>query len=115
MFSDSKLCVDGVNNWMARWKIDGWTRAGHHLENDDLWRRLDRVLAGYSRKGIQVQLKHVPGHVGIYGNEKADRLAKAAVRRAHRNANLTPSQLLDKRLEAMADDIVEGMGIRVYG
>ena len=106
VFSDSLLCVNGVNSWMSRWRIDGWTRSGRQLQNADLWMLLSRVLAQYSRQGIDVQLKHVPAHIGILGNERADRLAKAAVRRAHRNANPTPAQQQDIRLNTMADDIV---------
>ena len=36
VFTDSKLCVDGVNKWMDRWEADGWTRLGRRLENADL-------------------------------------------------------------------------------
>ena len=91
---------------MERWQIDGWTRSGRQLRNQDLWMLLGRVLAQYKRRGIQVRFKHVPAHVGIKGNERADSLAKAAVKRAFRNANLTPSQLQDLNLEAAADNIV---------
>ena len=59
----------------------------------------------YRHRGIQVKFKHVPAHVDIHGNECADRLAKAAVRRAHRNANLTPSQIRAKSIDNMAEDI----------
>ena len=63
----------------------------------------------YRHRGIQVKFKHVPAHVGIHGNERADRLAKAAVRRAHRNANLTPSQLQERMIGNMAENIVAGV------
>jgi len=98
--------VDGVNDWMERWQIDGWTRSGRQLRNQDLWMLLARVLAQYKRRGIQVKFDHVPAHVGIRGNERADRLAKAAVERAFRNANLTSAQLQDIWLEDEADNIV---------
>ena len=107
--SDSKLCVDGTNVWMARWKVDGWTRGGQQVKSADLWKLLNRVLNEYKEKGIEVGLEHVPAHVGVYGNERADRLAKAAVRRAHRNANLSPSQQQERQLENQADEIVAGI------
>ena len=76
------------------------------MQNAYLCMLLSIVLAQYYRHCIYVQLKHVPAHIGILGNERADRLAKAAVRRAHRNANPTPAQQQDIRLNTMADDIV---------
>ena len=109
IFSDSKLCVDAVNIWMSRWRIDGWTRGGKRLHNVDLWKLLSRVLDEYKSKSIEVYFMHIPAHVGIYGNERADRLAKAAVRRAHANANLSPSQRLSRWVEDEADRIVAGI------
>ena len=70
---------------------------------------LDRVLSEYKSSGIDVKVKHVPAHVGIYGNEKADRLAGAAARRAHSNATLSPTEREDRNLDAMADIIVANL------
>ena len=109
VFTDNRLCVDGVNLWMDKWRADGWTRAGRYLQNEDLWRTLDNVLTEYKSKGIHVRVKHVPAHVGIYGNEKADRLAGTATRRAHRNAALSPAEREDRNLDTMADLIVTNL------
>ena len=51
-------------------------------------------------------LLYVPVHVGVHGNARADRLSKAAVRRARRNASLTAEQIEERNLDNMADDIV---------
>ena len=79
---------------------------GHPLENADLWRVMRRALTALARAKIQIRVRHVPAHVGIYGNEKADRLAKAAARRAHLAAARTEEQRQDQALDALADSII---------
>ena len=46
------------------------------------------------------------GHVGIVADERADRLAAAAARRAHRNCVLSASEREERRLESLADALV---------
>ena len=67
------------------------------------------MLRSYYWQGIDTVVSHVPAHIDIYGNEKADRLVKSAMKRAHRNRIQTPAQRQDRLLEDMADDIVNAM------
>ena len=67
------------------------------------------MLTEYESKGIEVAVTHVPGHVGIHGNERADRLAKAGSQRGHRDAVLTPAEREARRLEGMVDALVAGL------
>ena len=106
VFSDSRLCVDGLNKWMDQWEAEGWTRLGNPLENADLWRVMRRALTAFKQAKLQVRFRYVPAHVGIYGNERADRLAKAAAKRAHLAAARTVEQRQDQALDALADSIV---------
>ena len=109
IFSDNLYCVDGVNKWMARWRADGWSRAGQALRNLDLWELLRRVFSEYQARGFEVEVRRVPAHVGILGNERADRLAAAAARRAHRNCVLSASEREERRLESLADALVASL------
>ena len=110
--SDSRLCVDGINKWLPLWEADGWTRNGNRLENADLWRVMKRVLSALEKANLEVEFRYVPAHVGVYGNERADRLAKAAARRAHIAASRTVEQREEQLLDALADSIVAAIANR---
>lgn len=76
--SDSTYVVRGINEWMAKWKSQGW-RAGtknHNrpLQNLDLWLRLDGLLDSRN-----VTADWVRGHSGHTLNEECDALAAKAM------------------------------------
>ena len=110
--SDSRLCIDGINKWLPLWEADGWTRRGNRLENADLWQVMKRALTALADAGIEVEFRYVHAHIGVYGNERADRLAKAAAKRAHLAASRTEEQRQDQLLDALADSIIEAIANR---
>lgn len=73
--TDSQYVKRGVEDWMPRWKLNGWRTADRKpVKNRDLWERLDGALAGH-----RVRWRWVKGHVGHVENERADRLANLGV------------------------------------
>ena len=78
--TDSRYVMDGVTQWMARWKRNGWKTADKKpVKNEDLWRELDALCARHD-----IRWKWVRGHSGHSENERADALARAAIPSARR-------------------------------
>ncbi len=77
VYSDSNYLVQGMREWLAGWKRRRWRNAsGKPVANRDLWERLDALAA---RR--RVRWEWVRGHAGHPENERADRLARAAIPR----------------------------------
>lgn len=77
LYLDSEYVRKGVTEWMAGWKAKGWrTAAKQPVKNQDLWQRLDALLAASQH---QIDWRWVKGHAGNAGNERADALANRGV------------------------------------
>jgi ribonuclease HI len=80
LVTDSTYVGKGLSEWLPKWKANGWRRREHSrwapIKNEELWRRLDELLAGH-----RVRFKHVRGHSGHPENERCDALAVAAYQR----------------------------------
>ncbi len=75
IYTDSKYVMQGISEWIANWKRNGWkTAAKKPVKNYDLWQLLDKEVAVHS-----IDWNWVKGHSGIEGNELADQLANAAI------------------------------------
>ncbi len=76
--TDSKYVKDGITEWIAKWKKNGWkTAAKKPVKNEDLWRRLDAALMGHD-----VGWHWIKGHAGHPENERADALARRGAEQA---------------------------------
>lgn len=78
LYTDSKYVMQGINDWIANWKKNGWkTAARKPVKNVDLWQKLDVETSQHS-----VKWHWVKGHSGNEGNEMADQLANEAIDQA---------------------------------
>ncbi len=76
LYSDSAYLVNCfLQNWMARWRVNGWCNSkGKPVENQDLWRRLGELAERH-----RVQWIKVKGHSDNFYNERCDLLARQAM------------------------------------
>ncbi|MBW8078494.1 MAG: ribonuclease HI [Gallionella sp.] len=75
LHTDSKYVMQGITEWIGNWKKRGWKTADKKpVKNEDLWRRLDAIVARHEIEWIWVK-----GHAGHEGNERADVLANRGV------------------------------------
>jgi ribonuclease HI len=75
LYTDSGYLRSGITAWIARWKQNGWrTSDNKPVKNADLWSRLD-----LARSLHEVVWHWVEGHADSVENERADRLARAAL------------------------------------
>jgi ribonuclease HI len=73
--TDSRYVMDGLTQWLPKWKKNGWKTADKKpVKNDDLWRELDVLCAQHD-----LQWRWVRGHSGHPENERADALARGAI------------------------------------
>jgi ribonuclease HI len=77
LYSDSKYVLQGLSEWVAGWKRNGWKRKEKNklvpIKNVELWQELDRLVQLHS-----MTYHHVKGHSGHPENERCDVLAVAA-------------------------------------
>jgi ribonuclease HI len=75
--TDSTYVMKGITEWISQWKQRNWkTAARKPVKNVDLWKRLEQAVAPHS-----LAWKWVKGHSGVPENERADELARLAIRR----------------------------------
>ena len=87
LFTDSNYLRQGITTWLPAWKARGWRTADKKpVKNQDLWQRLEQALAHH-----RVEWRWVRGHSGDPDNERADQLARAAIRagRADRHPSVS--------------------------
>ncbi len=76
LHTDSKYVMDGLTKWIHGWKRNGWKTADKKpVKNEDLWKRLDEANQRHD-----VTWKWVKGHADDVMNNRADELARSAIK-----------------------------------
>lgn len=74
IYSDSAYCVNIINDWMYRWKANGWKRPkNEEIKNLEIIKQIYE-LAKYA------EIRKVSGHSGIKWNEYVDGLATERIK-----------------------------------
>ncbi len=72
IFTDSKYLKNGIENWIHKWKLNGWKTSNKQpVKNKDLWLILDDKIDYHD-----IKWNWVKGHANNKFNEKADSLAR---------------------------------------
>jgi ribonuclease HI len=76
IFSDSKYSIQCITQWAPGWEKRGWTKANGEIKNLDIIKVMHDLYQSLKDK---LQIHHVNGHVGVLGNELADRMSVWAI------------------------------------
>jgi ribonuclease HI len=68
LYTDSKYVMDGLTQWLPRWKANGWKTADKKpVKNDDLWK--------LRRRSVQAHEVRWQGWLGHYGHVENEAVA----------------------------------------
>ena len=76
IFSDSQYSIDCITKWAYGWKNKSWTKKGGEIKNLEIIKIAHEL---YDNIKNSIVIKHVKAHIGIEGNELADRMAMMAI------------------------------------
>jgi ribonuclease HI len=76
LYTDSTYVKNGITEWLKNWKAKGWKTADKKaVKNAELWQRLEEAALKHD-----VHWHWVRGHSGHDYNERADLLARMAIK-----------------------------------
>jgi ribonuclease HI len=71
IYTDSSYLINGITKWIHGWMKNNWkTSTNGDVLNKDIWQELYNLT-----KDRNINWKHVKGHAGIPGNDRADEIA----------------------------------------
>jgi len=72
----SQYVKGGITGWIFGWKKNGWRTADKKpVKNVDLWQALDEAIRRH-----EIEWRWVKGHAGNEMNDRADELAREAIK-----------------------------------
>lgn len=90
ILSDSKYALSCIDVWAAGWEKRGWKKTGGEIKNLAV---IQASYTLYNRIKPAIRLTHIRGHMGIEGNELADRMAMLAVQTRQAELRLYPEKI----------------------
>lgn len=100
IFTDSSYVISGITQWVHGWKKNNWkTKTGNDVANQFSWKQLLSLVEERAATS-SVHWHHVPGHVGVVGNERCDVIATSY-------AKGSPAHLYRGRLTAYDHAILD--------
>ncbi|UPR56061.1 viroplasmin family protein [Vibrio sp. ED004] len=97
IYCDSRYSIDCITKWASGWEKKGWTKQGDEIKNLDI---IKPAYALYQELASRITIHHVNGHVGIEGNELADRMSIVAI--SSKEQNLSRYSETDDLTEILA-------------
>ena len=98
IFCDSKYSIQCVTQWAINWQKKGWKKPSGEIKNLEL---IKEMFALHQQLKDKIQVLHVNGHVGVEGNELADRMSIVAIDKKDTNFTLYKGELDIEALLAM--------------
>jgi len=98
IFCDSKYSIQCVTQWAINWQKKGWKKPSGEIKNLEL---IKEMFALHQQLKDKIKVLHVNGHVGVEGNELADRMSIVAIEAKEPNFVLYDDELDVTRLLAM--------------
>lgn len=101
IYIDSSYVINGITKWIHGWVLKGWIGVNKQpILNKDLWEELNKI------NGSNIKWNLLPGHSGIFGNEKADEIATTF---ASENKPVLYKGTIDKYNKKILDFSTNGM------
>jgi ribonuclease HI len=103
--TDSSYLIQGITTWVKGWVKNGWTTQGRdEVQNRDLWEILAAVVEEREEKASEAEWKHVSGHAGVHGNERADIIATQFADGKNEELYIGPADTYKINLTSIAAD-----------
>lgn len=109
VFADSSYAINCITQWAAGWEKKGWKRKAGDILNLE---QIQEIYAVYLQIKDKVEVHHVNGHIGIEGNELADRMSLLAVDELEAGWHRYPEPIIIDDVLAMRADAAQGLNYK---